>query len=323
MSRVLIVGAGLSGLVAARQLQLARHEVLVVEKGGAIGGRIATCRIGDATFDDGAQFFTVRGREFKIEVASWELMGLAHRWFEGYLALDDEKSHDVYTRFCGTRSMVAIAKYLGRGLNIQLKAEIHSLRFTGKNWIATSGTGHEYSADKLLLTAPLPQSLALFDTSGQTLPVELRIQLESVGYVPCFSVRALLNGPSRIPPPGALYINQEPLAWIADNHQKGISMREGAVTIHSTGVFACTHFEHDRDEVGKLLLDAAHEYLGQSVRSFEVHRWRYSKVIDPLSIGAVQVPELNVCFAGDGLCDAKVEGAYRSGLEAARVLGAS
>ena len=49
---VLIIGAGLAGLSAANELQLAGYRVLVVDKGRGLGGRLAGRRIGGATFID-------------------------------------------------------------------------------------------------------------------------------------------------------------------------------------------------------------------------------------------------------------------------------
>lgn len=57
---VLIIGAGLAGLSAANELKRAGHNVLIIDKGRGIGGRLAGRRIGDASFDHGAQFFTAR-----------------------------------------------------------------------------------------------------------------------------------------------------------------------------------------------------------------------------------------------------------------------
>jgi predicted NAD/FAD-dependent oxidoreductase len=82
--RVIIVGAGLSGLVAARELQGAGVEVTVVDKGRSPGGRLATRRIGAATLDHGAQFFTVRTPAFQHRVDDWLDRGLVAVWTQGF-----------------------------------------------------------------------------------------------------------------------------------------------------------------------------------------------------------------------------------------------
>jgi predicted NAD/FAD-dependent oxidoreductase len=75
--RVVIVGAGICGLVAGRRLADAGAEVVLVDKGRSVGGRLATRRIGDATVDHGAQFFTVRTPAFQRQVDDWVERGLA------------------------------------------------------------------------------------------------------------------------------------------------------------------------------------------------------------------------------------------------------
>lgn len=323
MARVLIVGAGLSGLIAARELKTAGHDVVIVEKNAGIGGRMATQREGDATFDSGAQFFTARRVEFKEAVAHWHLRGIAEEWFEGYPSPRNEKAHDVYSRFRGAQGMKSIAEFLARDLEIHCGEEIEKLHFENGIWMTQSKSGREYSSDRLLLTAPVPQSLALLDSSNRALSQSTRELLESVSYEPCFSVLAILKSASKIPAPGALYLSEEPISWLADNFQKGISAREGAITIHSTGKFAKENFDGDENEIGKVLLGAVQKYLGAPVESFQVQCWEYSKAEQILDEGAVFIPELNLCFAGDGLCGAKIEGAFCSGLEAAELLGAN
>jgi len=67
---VLVVGAGLSGVLAARGVA-ATAEVTVVEKSRGVGGRLATRRLGPATFDHGAQFFTAQSPVFTSLVTEW------------------------------------------------------------------------------------------------------------------------------------------------------------------------------------------------------------------------------------------------------------
>src|SRR3712207_9495804 len=65
----IMVGAGISGLVAACELSDAGWRVGVLDEGSGVGGRMGTRRLGDGTFDHGAQFFTVRSGRFGKVVA--------------------------------------------------------------------------------------------------------------------------------------------------------------------------------------------------------------------------------------------------------------
>ncbi|RYX82099.1 FAD-dependent oxidoreductase [bacterium] len=321
MSNVLIIGAGLSGLIAARELGKQGHEVTVVDKGRGIGGRMATRRFEGGVFDHGAQFFTVRSPAFKAELEQWQNADVAGQWFEGFPTPDNRKPDDEYPRFRGESGMTGIGKYLAKDLNVHLSIEIAALSYVDGVWTAKTADGKAFSGEKLLLTAPVPQSLALLATSGVTLPSEARETLQSLSYEPCFALLVQLEKPSAIPAPGAFFVEGETVYWISDNSQKGISPIEGSVTIHSSGSFAKQHYNDSEENVAKLLLEATKQWLGSEPKSWQVRRWRYSKPENAINVGALYVPELNVCFAGDALNGAKVEGAFLSGLKAAELLG--
>jgi len=55
MSRIAVVGAGIAGLACARKLIDAGHAVRVFEKSRGVGGRMATRRTPQGTYDHGAQ----------------------------------------------------------------------------------------------------------------------------------------------------------------------------------------------------------------------------------------------------------------------------
>src|SRR5580693_7532467 len=57
---VVVIGAGMAGLTAARALAEAKLKVLVVEAQDRIGGRIWTRRVGNETIELGAEF--IHGR---------------------------------------------------------------------------------------------------------------------------------------------------------------------------------------------------------------------------------------------------------------------
>src|SRR4051812_46516032 len=87
--QIAIVGAGIAGLSCAQRLQSQGHHVTVYEKGGAVGGRMATRQNELGGFDHGAQYFTAAGAAFKKELAAWRKAGLAAPWDARLVTLDN------------------------------------------------------------------------------------------------------------------------------------------------------------------------------------------------------------------------------------------
>ena len=63
MARVAVVGAGLAGLVAARDLVAAGHDVVVLEASTRIGGELACTEVAGVALDAGAEAFLIRRAE--------------------------------------------------------------------------------------------------------------------------------------------------------------------------------------------------------------------------------------------------------------------
>ena len=78
---VLIIGAGIAGLLCATELNKTGRSVRILEKGRGPGGRMATRRMGKARLDHGAQFFTVRSHSFQRYVDEWLEAGVIREWF--------------------------------------------------------------------------------------------------------------------------------------------------------------------------------------------------------------------------------------------------
>lgn len=318
MSSCLIIGAGIAGLLAAQTLQTAGWNVTVLDKGRGVGGRMATRRVDEAHIDHGAQFFTIRSPEFAAWAHTWQAAGVAEEWCKGFTP-----EGDGHPRYRGVGGLAAVAKHVAQGLTVHTNMHVVQITAVGHEWLAITGRGQRFSAAHLLLTPPVPQSLALLDAGNVQLPLADRALLENIQYSPCFAVLATLHGPTNIPAPGALQVRGEPIIWIADNQQKGISAVP-AVTIHASADFTQRHFDTPREEVGELLLSAAEEagWLRRAaVRTMQVHRWRYAQPTQlhpERFLVAAQTPI--IAFAGDAFGEPRVEGAALSGLSAARAL---
>ena len=303
-AEILIVGAGMAGLTAASDLQQDGHNVLVMDKGRGVGGRLASRRIGQATFDHGAQFITVREPRFAAMMDAMFKMGVVEEWYR--TTPDGSEGHP---RWRGKPAMTAIPKYLARDLNVLLEKKVVALHRDPEGWVTTLDNGEKVFAGAVVLTPPVPQSLVLLDTSGVVLPTETRKRLQNLQYESCLAVMVVLDGPTRIPPPGGLSLAEGNIAWIGDNQMKGVSTKP-AVTLHATAAFSLERWDRDRSDSGRELLREATPWLGSDVIEFQVHGWRYSK---PIRVDESRCRILSqsppLILAGDAFGGQRVEGA--------------
>ena len=317
----IVVGAGVCGLVAARELSNAGWRVVVLEESSGVGGRLATHHMGDGAFDHGAQFFTVRSERFERLVVGWLEAGVVEEWTRGFADAEGIYNADGYPRYRGSEGMISVPRYLVRDLDVRTGERVVEVNVQDGAWEARTGSGRREIGAALLLTAPAPQSLALLGSGSFSLPDETRGMLEDISYAPCLALMALLDGPTGVPYPGGMQIKGEPLDWIGDNQRKGISQAPG-ITVHAGPEWSREHFEADETEITAALLSLAGERLGIELASTTIHtsitRWRYSWVTqlhpEPCFPTSENPPLL---FAGDAFGEAKVEGATLSGLAAA------
>lgn len=312
---VLVIGAGMAGLSAATALQQAGRRAVVIDKGRGVGGRMATRRIGAATFDHGAQFVTARDPRFGDLLENARTAGAALEWCRGFTA-----DADGHARWRGTPGMSSLAKHWALGLEVVQEKQVAALHQRADHWSVRMSDGEVWSAKAIILTAPVPQSLELLDAGGVVLEPALRSRLSALQYERCFAVMAVLEGPSRIPPPGGFAPAEGPIAWIADNQLKGVSA-EPAITIHATDAFSVAHWDQDRDETARRLIAVADEWMGGGIKSFQIHGWRFSKPkqTDPFSCALVS-SDPPLVLAGDVFAGPRVEGAALSGWAAAEAV---
>ncbi|HSH03301.1 MAG TPA: FAD-dependent oxidoreductase [Anaerolineae bacterium] len=306
----LIVGAGLAGAIAAHTLTQHGLNCLVLDKGRGYGGRMASRYHDHARWDHGAQFFTVRSPIFQTYVDDWLQHDIVRLWSHGFTP-----QQDGYPRYRGQPGMTAIAKHLLHNIPTHLNTKVEEITFANGRWHIQT-THNNYHSRTLVITPPAPQALSLFPPN--TLPHETTQTLGQIKYAPCFALLLTLNQPSPIPPPGALQLNGEPIHWLADNQQKGISAIP-TITIHAGPHFSQTHFDAPHHIITKKLIDAAAQWLNPNhITGQQLHRWRYSH---PTQLHPNRYlftsPQQPVIFAGDAFHEARVEGAALSGRSAA------
>jgi predicted NAD/FAD-dependent oxidoreductase len=302
-----IIGAGISGLLLARQLQSRGGKPVVLEKSRGYGGRLATKRLGDAVLDSGAQFLTAREPAFQELVAGWTHAGLLAPWTASGAG-----------RFVGRPAMTAVPKALAEGLDIRREHRATAVRRVEGRWEIVVVDRPSLAADRLVLTCPVPQALALLDAGAVALPAALRTELDALTYHPCLAALVVLSGPSRVPP-GGFAPESGPLRWIADNAAKGVGPSGiGAVTLHATPDWSRARYDAPEADVLAELVAVARPWLGEApVAASALHRWKFSEPRATFRERSLWLPELSLGFAGDSFGGPKVEGAALSGLDLA------
>ncbi|WCN39463.1 NAD(P)/FAD-dependent oxidoreductase [Aneurinibacillus uraniidurans] len=339
---IVIIGGGVAGLMAARVLMEAGEEVVVLDKGRSGGGRMATRRIGEATLDHGAQYFTVRSPEFAKEVAKWEEEGWVTPWFG---------TQHVRYRACG--GMNRLTKHLAEPLDIGVRVRVTAVHPDPAGWkldwvseeqdfvpqmydevmpedVYDPGAKASVKARAVILTAPVKQALYILRAGETELPAPLLDELQAVDYLPCLAALVVLDGPSAVPEPGLWRADHpdSPVQLVVDNSMKGVSART-ALTVYACGRWSKEHFnEPDEEIMRRLLADAAPWFNKVNIVEAQLKRWRFSLVDKPypglFADAGLQAP---LILAGDAFISpddsaqsGRVESAALSGMAAAHHL---
>jgi renalase len=312
---VVVVGAGLSGLVAAGRLRDSGRAVVVLDKGVTVGGRLATARLGDATLDAGAQFFTVRSEAFAAMVDPWLRSGLVYEWTRGFPG-----PPDGYPRYAVRGGMAALAAHLAAGLEVRLDTFVFAIRPGGAGWDVVIDDGRVVTAEAVVVTCPVPQSASLLITAGLAVPEDLR----RTDYERTIALLVALDGDGAVPAPGGVQQADETFSFVADNRRKGLSTAP-ALTLHVASEPSRAHWDDPPEALEAWLLDAARPWLGgAAVVDRAVKRWRFAtpQRIWPDPCWSSSDGSAPVAIAGDAFAGPKVEGAALSGLAAAEAVAA-
>ncbi|KAJ8900747.1 hypothetical protein NDN08_000048 [Rhodosorus marinus] len=143
MTRIAIIGAGLSGLVAAESLSK-RFDVQIFEKSRGAGGRMATRRAEPYAFDHGAQYFTAKSEAFRDFVTEYKEAGLVEEWRCRTISLNGSNREIRRPMFVASPSMNSLAKDLARGLKVKYRIQISALKRDPVGWVLLDSTGAEH-----------------------------------------------------------------------------------------------------------------------------------------------------------------------------------
>ena len=315
--KIAILGCGVAGLSAARDLRSRGIDAVLFDKSRGVGGRMSTRYAGAWEFDHGAQYFTAQDAGFQAEIDAAVDAGVVAPWNAKalYLKTGSLSADTGRARYVGVPRMNSLAKYWADGLDVNLGQRVASVTKAG-TWTLNFVDGSSESGfDGVISTLPPAQAEKVLP---DTFPK--RAAVDAAEMHVCFCLMIGLSAPVN---PGwdSLRVKDLPIDWIAINNAKpGRSQDVGTIVVHSEAAWSDSNVDADRAWVQDVMLTSASALLGlplDKAPHLTLHRWLYAS-----SKTSPDVPCLNgdgLVVAGDWCLGGRVQGAWLSGRAAARV----
>ncbi len=320
---VAVVGAGLSGLFAARTLSDHGHRVRLFEKSDRPGGRTASQMDSGYAFDTGAQYFTARDDRLGRYVRSWQMDGIVQPWQGKVVVVKggrvfDEKHRTE--RWVGVPAMDAIAMHLAAAIDIEFGVKIVSVAKNNSGWRLIDDHDHVHETyDAVIVALPPPRAVGLLDSSSKLLDQITRIEMQS-----CLAVMAAFERQLDLPFDAA-FVHEAPVRWAARNNSKPKRPDTECWVLHASAQWSNSHAGQDDINVAQSLLGSFFESIGHR-RHEPVYQytryWKSAAAANPLNVGCLWDAESRIGCCGDWCQMSRLEGAALSGMAmAGRILG--
>src|SRR6266705_2058252 len=198
MPSIAIIGAGCSGLAAARELHDAGYTVTIFEQNQEVGGRAATREQQGFIYDYGAQYIK-RGSAISISLITerFQLTDLIDItkpvWIferDGRIQ-EGDPIQNAEPKWNYRSGLNALAKRMAQGLDIRLQTRIDYLQSGITGWKLFANSGHPVGDfDRVLITIPANQAAELIKVSqvSNARQNDICALLDKARYNPLISV---------------------------------------------------------------------------------------------------------------------------------------
>lgn len=309
---IAIIGAGPAGLACARTLEASGRKAVLLDKGRATGGRLATRRaeaLGrKLQFDHGAQYVRARDPDFTAALRALVAAGQVAEW-----AIEND------TRFVGAPGMSALGRALADGLAITTNVTVTRLTRVDADWQVHDAAGGVHGPFAAVVVAtPAPQAVPLLAPHAP----RLAEAADATVVAPCWALMAAFDA-KLAAVPDVLRPKDHAVAWVArDSAKPGRANGTECLVVHAAPEFSRTRLEWDAAAVAPELL-AALESLVCALPApihLAAHRWRYALVETPLGAPFLHDAAIGLAACGDWCLGPRVESAWLSGVALGRAM---
>lgn len=285
---IIIIGAGMAGLMCARCLINAGFKVLIFDKGRGIGGRIASREIEHGFFNHGAS--SIPDFQTRLDLPKFTRNFLDQAIKEKILI----KTKDGFTSF---GSMKNFTKYMAIDIKIQTNKELISLTHNEGNFELffkdeTSNVKHDHI---LILALPQPQSYTILNYEFP----KIAARLKTAKMRP--SLTGLYAFKNSLEPKQSIFENDNIFA-LNENARAGQDLQLDCWTVHSKTVYGKMWCKLSKEEIKSKLLQ---EFKSLKFNNFtdpiyaSGHRWLYGFGEKPLGSNFIYHKNLRIGICGD------------------------
>ncbi|MGE0001368.1 MAG: NAD(P)/FAD-dependent oxidoreductase [Fimbriimonadaceae bacterium] len=319
--RVAVVGAGVSGLAAARTLLQRGHEATIYERSSDVGGRCTTYASDGFIFDQGAT--TVAPRDLSLErvmleeLPTEELVVVDRPVYthDGSHVRPGDASRGKAGRYCYRSGIQTLARLLAANLDVRLDTPVEQIIKPSDGGFAIVDAA--YDAVVLAVPAPLAAGLLQSAKDGR--------RTHGARYRPCISVMLGVGHVIETPYFAAIEPDHSvPLTWLSNESAKvpGARAPEGctAFVAQLGPSYSQRRFEASDDLIVSETLVDVERLLHMEITDLRfraVERWGLSQPEGTASFTTLNPPGERLVLCGDWTLGGRVELAYESGVQAA------
>ncbi|MGB9754085.1 NAD(P)/FAD-dependent oxidoreductase [Roseiflexus castenholzii] len=339
-----IIGAGMAGLSAARELRQ-RHpdlSITIYEKSRGVGGRVATRRRDGFVFDHGAQVIKAQDEDMdRLLHTGLPTEGLRRITQPVYVfhadgtIVEGDPTLNAEPSWSYAAGLNQLGKLLAAGLDVRREIRIAALRHeTGtERWMLFDANGaHAGTANAVLLTPPAPQTAEILAMSefDPTLRDALVRELIRVPYRRCLTLTLAYDRPIERPFYALVNVDrQHPVAWLALEHTKGTERcppGHSLLIVQMSGYFSLQQWDAPAEELASAVIEMVSMVLEEDLRRpmwYDRQGWRYALPDGVAKADMLNSTQTGLFFAGDyavGL--GRIHLAIKNGQEVARAIDA-
>ena len=318
MKRIAVIGCGMSGITIAN-LMKNKYNVAVFEKSRGYSGRMSTNRTENFQFDHGAQYFSIKNKQFYNFMKPLLDNDIIKIWKRKHVQIKNNMivSSKVFSikekNFIGVPSMSIIGRHLSKDINIHNNTLITKLKNIKGAWYLYNQDIKFGPFDWLFLTIPPEQAYNILPAN-----ISFINEIKSIKMKSCFTLMLGFKNKKKLSFDSAEVFDSK-INWICVDSSKPGRNNPFSLVIQSSNLWEDANFEKDRSKVAKEMILNTSAILNLNIDDYEykkIHYWKYAIAEQNNNTKSFLDCSNQITACGDWCIKSRVEYAFLSALNA-------